>query len=1803
MGSKAPKKKESRERVSSAAQKNQEPSTSIAPILEKDEKGRKGNKVPIPVWPEWTDQDIAAEKWDTGHKGRVEHKGKSPNASVHYFEEPEGRIELPTSLKDKVYSWRRPQDFVTDGKTPVIVEQESLKCKEIDLVSSCEAVADSELMRWIISGVTALYKIQNPAEQESSQSSFALKPKPSKEPRETKQEKNKKESEVFYEEIIWKPWYHIWPKDNNKFNAVPNYNPGGKYCVKIFWMGTWRKITVDDFMPFDEKGKILLPTTSKENELWPMLLSKALIKVASLDYAGGSSFSEMGDTSIIHSLTGWLPEPIPLKYGHTDEIWQLLMDILPNWKLPTPSGSASSGKVADKDSGKQSTDDEAKKDESPRPEAKESKEGKEAKGSKKDDKEGGGGGKETGGSKEKSENRSKQKDKSQDKDKDAKSKDKVSLASTTQARVNTEPEYVVFASYSPPPTSPLRVSTLKEMADSSEKLRLFGLSHNHPHPVHLTMVRNCPLVAPPTPIQIPRWKLIRQKKKQQIVEPPPKKEAPKQPLFVELASPFINYCVSPIPVNRVATPVKWKSFRPETPMDSLSEEDKTLQDENQEESKKEQENTDENDNITEQTAEVSKTNDEQKICLVKPSVSIEKPSTPTKSPSASARSIGSGKKDSASSEKGNLSESESVTERKSNRKTSIMLPKSEHGSAKHSRKMSKMERLDTKMLDKIDKDGRDSKESRIKTRESKELIEVVPEIEVFKPDDDIETEGNEREGEKPLSAEEDEGKDEMKHEKKQELWMEYDDFCQCFSTLWIFHKSQTYSFYRGHAELKSVETKTDKSKKTANLNPTASNVAPTPSGRYTAAAVSPSQYGSHQPLTDASMPYMFVDSVSKIELLVSFSSFSRWFEPLFQGLLPLKEKDGSDIDDKSTKESTPVVPPSGTLIAEPYSWKSLVTGQPTLRIKTTGIKGAVLTLPPGRHVLRFMIQAPIGYHVDICSQTPFAFGDEDAVMQNLTKESLGYTHHATKTLQNFMDIITTFNDQALRTQRTLQIGTENEPPETFSRHFEALFQALSQTASEKKCGTFLSIEALKLESAIRLKKSLIASCDQSSYEVPQVTDDNISAIKLDDDASKPIVMNLSEREQAAVKIQALIRGHLVRLLVKARQPGTPENEQTIEELKRILEIVQSNNEQFALQMYRNMFRDDPDLYKLFPFYKDEWTRISYADYNGSYPEQPVNSWFIVFRETFYVEEPVLVVPKLYVNIPSCVLRVIDNDTGDELPRVFVRVAPKVLQKNKNGYTFVAEARSTNASVPAGKFRMRLIGAGDPLPKPYKEGFMTTNFATKEIRDHYIPNRNNIILRYTVRVTNDHQVSIQLGTSKSDVYIKLDILDNEIAVASSEGKGHTVIPAFTFLRDHIDDDEEKASHRSSRLDSGRSSVKGGRGKKDNAKRATSPFEKATRKLEKVANTQGKIKGSESTDTLDKSAEEPEHNHIHKYIIQATVQRDSWPLSRSQWDFVGILKNLEKTEGEAVEPVTKTEKHSAGPKGKKGVKEGKDSRSSKSHPNAGGSRPSSQQFDNSKPNWVLRICDTGSNEIEIKKDTERQDEIKAMKAAWETAQPGRAAKAQQTRLNFLKENTVRIEKENKDPNHDEGDQGPKIDSIESAREPVQVSVSPGPSIELESSELTLVPPVKEQETMLKTIDITPFIRSTGQYILLDDTEEQKLQEKTEEKLQAYRYFRERVLHDREADRVARNMEKEKQLQEYEEMQAKLDECRQQIHAKREAYRQKFLEQPPPDAESDTSKKRKTPSPARGRKSPRSKSPKNAGKSKSPGKGKKR
>ena len=93
-----------------------------------------------------------------------------------------------------------------------------------------------------------------------------------------------------------------------------------------------------------------------------------------------------------------------------------------------------------------------------------------------------------------------------------------------------------------------------------------------------------------------------------------------------------------------------------------------------------------------------------------------------------------------------------------------------------------------------------------------------------------------------------------------------------------------------------------------------------------------------------------------------------------------------------------------------------------------------------------------------------------------------------------------------------------------------------------------------------------------------------------------------------------------------------------------------------------MFKTQPSIMQYYSFYKDEWNKISYLDFNGSYVETN-NNWLILFRDIFYATEQCLLLPKIYCNLNNCSLKVINNDTYKEIPKVFNKVSPYTYTKN------------------------------------------------------------------------------------------------------------------------------------------------------------------------------------------------------------------------------------------------------------------------------------------------------------------------------------------------------------------------------------------------------------------------------------------------------------------------------------------------------------------------------------------------------------
>lgn len=155
----------------------------------------------------------------------------------------------------------------------------------------------------------------------------------------------------------WNPWSHIFseapaglnvPPAKGKGGAptgpsaeesknildknCPNLNEAGKYIVRVYYMGKWRKVTVDDSIPVDHQGHVLLPLTHLATatnptayiEAWPLLLAKALVKISLLTE---ESIEEIPMFHPIQCLTGFTPKTIQADY------WQIVNPYLPKWEL------------------------------------------------------------------------------------------------------------------------------------------------------------------------------------------------------------------------------------------------------------------------------------------------------------------------------------------------------------------------------------------------------------------------------------------------------------------------------------------------------------------------------------------------------------------------------------------------------------------------------------------------------------------------------------------------------------------------------------------------------------------------------------------------------------------------------------------------------------------------------------------------------------------------------------------------------------------------------------------------------------------------------------------------------------------------------------------------------------------------------------------------------------------------------------------------------------------------------------------------------------------------------------------------------------------------------------------------------------------------------------------------------------------------------------------------------------------------------------------------------------------------------
>jgi len=101
--------------------------------------------------------------------------------------------------------------------------------------------------------------------------------------------------------------FNIYPQKDN----FPVVSSSGRYWIKLYFMGKPRKIEIDDRIPCNNYEDFIFPRCENIDEIWPALITKALLKLYSYKFRHGS-YNELADLSYIYSILGLHVERIPM---------------------------------------------------------------------------------------------------------------------------------------------------------------------------------------------------------------------------------------------------------------------------------------------------------------------------------------------------------------------------------------------------------------------------------------------------------------------------------------------------------------------------------------------------------------------------------------------------------------------------------------------------------------------------------------------------------------------------------------------------------------------------------------------------------------------------------------------------------------------------------------------------------------------------------------------------------------------------------------------------------------------------------------------------------------------------------------------------------------------------------------------------------------------------------------------------------------------------------------------------------------------------------------------------------------------------------------------------------------------------------------------------------------------------------------------------------------------------------------------------------------------------------------------------
>nr|GAT49101.1 predicted protein [Mycena chlorophos] len=97
----------------------------------------------------------------------------------------------------------------------------------------------------------------------------------------------------------------------------------GRYDLRLLLNGAWRRIVIDDTLPYEPSTGALVCMSSATGAIWPSLLEKGYMKLM-----GGYDFPGSNSSIDLHALIGWIPEHLEIKSPtfERERTWRRLFD-------------------------------------------------------------------------------------------------------------------------------------------------------------------------------------------------------------------------------------------------------------------------------------------------------------------------------------------------------------------------------------------------------------------------------------------------------------------------------------------------------------------------------------------------------------------------------------------------------------------------------------------------------------------------------------------------------------------------------------------------------------------------------------------------------------------------------------------------------------------------------------------------------------------------------------------------------------------------------------------------------------------------------------------------------------------------------------------------------------------------------------------------------------------------------------------------------------------------------------------------------------------------------------------------------------------------------------------------------------------------------------------------------------------------------------------------------------------------------------------------------------------------------------